>query len=156
MRKILRFLIVPMLAFAAGCTSQTPQEKEVAKLQAQREKDITELQGAWKPVKVEEAYKHSSSQEKLKQGTVRFVFSGNDLAITEGRQSELSTFTIDPGKTPRQMDMAHKTKKKKVLAIYRIEEDSLVICAGDRVRPTEFKAAKKPDAQVMFFERAKE
>ena len=109
--------------------------------QDQAKKDLQRLQGTWIMVALEVDGK-LVGEDKLKDTTL--VIKGNKY-ITRVREREIeTTFTLDPSKKPKAIDMvfADGDKKDKVLkGIYEIDGDTLRICRGlspEGDRPAQF------------------
>jgi uncharacterized protein (TIGR03067 family) len=120
------------------------------------QQDLKKLEGSWRTVSIEVNGK-KLSEENIKQAAdLRLVFKGNtgsirnkDIVVSEG------TFTIDPTKKPKTLDLKitkGQNNGKTSLAIYELDGDTLKACwtlfAVDRKRPKEF--ATKPDSGLLL------
>jgi uncharacterized protein (TIGR03067 family) len=145
MKFLLRFLSslsLFALVFAAGCASQTPLEKDTAA-----------LRGPWKLVKAESSGERDSLPEVV---DIRLTFKGNQMVLSSGEGFSSDPYTIDPEKTPKQLDITEKGITV-MSTIYRIEGDALTICSRrGKIRPTEFKTTKEGGEDLAVFERVKE
>ncbi|HUR52835.1 MAG TPA: TIGR03067 domain-containing protein [Gemmataceae bacterium] len=88
------------------------------------------------------------------------ITEGGKYTASHGEEIDAGTFTLDPTKTPKTMDVkptGGPLKGKLVKAIYKLDGDILTICydhnAGDR--PTAFES--KPDTTTLLvaYKRAK-
>jgi uncharacterized protein (TIGR03067 family) len=74
--------------------------------------------------------------------------------------STIATFTVDPSKKPKAIDMTGTQggdKGVKYLAIYELKGDDLKLCIGDtKSRPTVFDAKKDSGRQLEVWKRTKE
>lgn len=107
----------------------------------QAKKDRERLQGAWVMAALEVDGKLVPA-DKLKDTTL--LIKGNKyITRVKDRQFE-TTFTLDPGKSPRAIDMVFTdgANKGQVLkGIYSVEGDTLKVCRGlqpKQDRPTQF------------------
>ena len=161
MRPTLFALLAASLAFAAGCQkSATPPE------------DATNIQGKWKPVSVK-AFGKEVPTEKLEQG--RLVVEGDKLSFMTGdRHEESFSFTLDPSKNPKEIDMTALDREGQPVVrretsndpgtkdvrkgIYSLEGDNLKICFPDDAkspRPTSIDNPAGEDV-VITLQRQKE
>ena len=124
-------------------------------------KDRDKLQGTWRVVSVDDGDKKAPADfwkrfsYTFQGDTVRFLGDnttpGADLTFT---------YTLDAAKKPKAIDLKiiksgdKKDIGKTQLGIYRLDGDSLTICAGDR-RPTEFAANAKLHTAVVVLKREK-
>ena len=81
------------------------------------------------------------------------ITDGGKYTASHGEEIDAGTFTLDPTKTPKAMDVkptGGPLKGKLVKAIYKIDGDVLTICydhnGGDR--PTAFES--KPDTTTLL------
>jgi uncharacterized protein (TIGR03067 family) len=107
--------------------------------QAAAKKELANLEGTWRGVGGEEVG-HVLTPEDAKKEEEEFVFKGDSLTVRKhGKVLREFTISIDPSKTPKEMDL-HFTKGddegKKCLAIYTIEGDRLKICTETKLRPS--------------------
>lgn len=144
-------------------TSGSALAADDAKEQAIKQ-DTKNLEGSWRMVSVEVNGKKLSEEDIKNAPDMKLVFKGNTGSI-HSKNTVLSegTFTIDPTKKPKTLDLKitkGQNNGKTSLAIYELEGDTLKACwtlfAVDRKRPEEF--ATKPDAGLLLitYKREKE
>ena len=132
----------------------------VGKGEPLRRADRERLQGTWQAVEVAvrggELGKVTGDQAK----ELTLAFDGDRLTW---RGFKL-TYTLDPGKTPKQLDWspAEGEKRDGVRAIYKLDGDTLTMAWGNPKddRPTEFKSLPGPGSpegkvRVVVFKRTK-
>lgn len=108
------------------------------------------LDGAWRVVAAEEEGK-KHVMEKGKE--ILYVFDSGKIELRlNGKVVQQGTYQLDTSKNPKAIDMIGNNETS--AAIYKIEHDTLTICAGafknDKpVRPTEF-ATKTNSKSVLF------
>ncbi len=116
--------------------------------------DRDRIQGSWKGVKLEVQGK-AAPAEVIEKG--KYVFKDKKLTMFDGDKNVgESEFTLDPDKNPKTIDLVATQgpgKGRKMLGIYRIDDDSLTLCVGEK-RPTEFSGAGQ--AGLVQFKRSKE
>jgi uncharacterized protein (TIGR03067 family) len=105
--------------------------------------DLEKLQGAWGVITLE-----TSGKERSVEHTDRLkVVIKNRQLIFKGQTADQEmTFTIDPAKKPKQIDLTHPEKKVGTLpGIYSLEGDTLRICYGfdKEHRPDDFVSTAK-------------
>ncbi len=114
-------------------------------------KDLEKMQGTW-VMTVLEIDGKLVPEEKLKDTTL--VIKGDKYTTTVKGKSHEATFTLDPAKKPKAIDMtmADGPNKDKVhRGIYELDGDTLRLCRGqqpDRERPAEF--GTWPDSGVFL------
>jgi uncharacterized protein (TIGR03067 family) len=123
------------------------------------------LQGEWRAVEVELQGK-KLTKDDAEAKTMRFVIKDNGLTFSNtektGRERK-KTFKLDPGKTPKEIDITSLDGQEKdttAACIYKLDGDRLTICmpyfAKDpSVRPKEFKAEADSGLMLLTLERAK-
>ena len=119
--------------------------------------DLKLLAGTWKP---KEASLGDNKIDMMLLETATVVYEGDKYTITIGDKGEKGTFTLDPQKTPKTMDIfptEGDNNGKTLLAIYELAGDQLTICYSltPTVRPEDFKADSNT-LLVVKFERLKE
>jgi uncharacterized protein (TIGR03067 family) len=121
------------------------------------------FEGSWKVTALETNGK-SAPAEAL-QG-MRWTFKGSEVRFADPGEEPggRSAITLDPGKTPRHIDLVGQEgpeKGKTAHGIYKLEKDRLVICLRDaktasKGRPQEFKTEAGSGLGMITLERAKE
>ena len=117
------------------------------------ERDVADLQGVWKAVKVEFDGKEQKPEDIA---GVRITFSGRSFALSERGTEDLhADFSIGADKNPRYIDVEIKTginKGKQSLGIYEIRGKTLTLCFRRPMadRPTGF--VSKNEATLMLLE----
>ena len=122
-------------------------------------KELKKFQGTWEMDKLEYNGKDESDKYKFKlvvkgdQGTV----VGNDRVRKEYARV---TLKLDPGTTPRSVDMsvtAGSQKDNVIEGIYRLKGDELTICAKvvGKERPTRFESPEGDSIALVVFKREK-
>jgi uncharacterized protein (TIGR03067 family) len=116
--------------------------------------DLARLQGEWVCV----LYTHEGAA--LNQGEVRAAVSGKRVVFsTNSKVSSTWTFTLDPGKRPKGMDLRQVVEDplaagQSLLAAYRVERDTLtisfVIRRVDSGRPSDLEGRKKGEYLMAF------
>jgi uncharacterized protein (TIGR03067 family) len=108
-------------------------------------KDLEQFQGSWQAVAM-----HSDGQPASKeqvQGT-RLIVEGNKFTLTVNDSVVTGTFSIDPAKTPKAIDVVlssdQGTSKTMLVGIYEIKGDKRRSCfaLADKERPTKFSPAE--------------
>src|SRR5262249_25607900 len=118
-RLFLLLAALPALAFAP-----VPKPKE--KPDPGKE-DLKRLQGEWEMLECSV----DGQRVKVRPGEASDVFKGDQLmTLNRGEVVTRSSITLDARKSPRRMDV--KTKGGNLLlAIYRLEGDTLTLCYKD-------------------------
>lgn len=91
------------------------------------------------------------------------VIKGGKLVLVTGENKQELTFTVAPGKDPKQIDLTPKDGPKGYYlpGIYKLEKDVLVICYAlpirpeniDKRRPSEFKTGPQSYTQIVTLKR---
>jgi uncharacterized protein (TIGR03067 family) len=131
-------LLILMIGFVPGCADTSDNGK---------------ILGTWKVVVAEEDGEKAPS-EKFRKWTIVFT-TENKVTVNEGGGPEEGTFSLDPSKSPKEIDLKFKRPggEDTVKALYSIDGDELKICgpsAKDRPRPKEISSKK---AQLMILMR---
>jgi uncharacterized protein (TIGR03067 family) len=107
-------------------------------------KEQDNLEGTWTFVR-----SAPDDEKKAKGPAVRMVLKGNSIVFeTDGKKRVEGTYTVDPSKTPKTMDITLAQAKGTVLAIYELEGDALRLChhlgpKASKERPKAFAADKQ-------------
>ena len=147
MRTISLGVLPVLLLVTASVCADVPKDTEV-------KKDLEKLQGKWTVASIDENGKSAPAEEVAKyEITIKndlFTIKVKDEATKQLR------FKLDPSQKPAVIDLTPNDKKEKnVLGIYKIDGDTLTICATDenKERPTEFSATK--GVALLVLKRAK-
>jgi uncharacterized protein (TIGR03067 family) len=138
-----------MLVFAAGAANAGPAEEA-----AQREHK--RLQGTWRVISVEAG---GSAIPTREYRGLALTFAAGKFSARRGEEDgQQGTYSVDPTKSPRQMDITRTNgpaQGRKQVAIYQLTGDLLKICSceasGDR--PTGFDTRDRPDCTLMVLRR---
>jgi uncharacterized protein (TIGR03067 family) len=114
----------------------------------EKKDDLKKMAGAWSVVRYEQA---GAAVQVAPNTTVKTKIEGNKwnfLRVSPAGTvpSTSYTFTLDPKKNPRWLDMTRTTGEGKLLGIYRFDGENLQIAFhtfGVNERPTEFGGADK-------------
>lgn len=145
-RSVLIALSVP---FLSGLTVQPAQETV-------NDKDKKSLQGKWQVVSFELA----GSEIKVNNDGIVIVIEGNKLKFTNSKGTDdiaMFTFTLDAGKSPKNIDLLEKDKSKAEPAIYELKGDELTICrpVEGRARPSELRSTRTNQETLLVLKRIK-
>lgn len=125
------------------------------------QKELKALQGKWKTIALEEAG-NPTPKESVPNYTMHIGADGKSTGKLPEAEFHF-TFTVDPKKNPKTIDIVHETgdkKDKKQYGIYKLEGDKWTVCStppgsAESDRPKDF--TTKDTSNVIFvFERIKE
>ena len=118
--------------------------------------ELKRLEGAWRVVAVELGGKEID-REEIGDGNNLLVFSGTKCSTVTGKRTIECTFTIDPTKTPRWIDVTRTSDKITWPGIYELKGDTLKVFQGPPggKRPTEFKTKEGTQQVIHTHERVK-
>ncbi len=108
-------------------------------------KDLEQFQGSWKAVSIQHADGRQASEDEVQN--TRLVIEGNKFTLT-GKDSTISgTFTVNPAKTPKTIDVLLTSKdgrETKFLGIYQMQGDKRKsrFALPRKERPTQFLSEK--------------
>jgi uncharacterized protein (TIGR03067 family) len=113
--------------------------------------DKDKILGTWKAVSGEADGKPIEG-EMIK--TLTFVFKAdNKLTLTEGSHTGDGTYTLDPSKNPKEIDIM-LSEEAPGKGIYTLEGDELKIC-GSRSKQDRPKDFSSKDTHIFTFKRQK-
>jgi RNA polymerase sigma factor (sigma-70 family) len=126
-------------------------------------KELDKLQGTWRVVGAEEEG-NPIHQEDLKEAKETFVVKGGKMTYCrDGKVHVTMKITLDPGETPKAMDLAFtdgKEKGYKNHAIYELKGDTLKLRMNDKFggnsvseRPTDFSTSEGKEAVLFILKR---
>ncbi|MCI0738700.1 MAG: TIGR03067 domain-containing protein [Gemmataceae bacterium] len=90
--------------------------------------DVDRFQGAWQPAFMRNLEGQNATSEELK--AIRLVVKDNGFTLTNKEISIAGTFTIDPSKTPKTIDLVLTGSKsdERFLGIYEIQGEQRLSC----------------------------
>ncbi len=118
--------------------------------------DLSRLAGTWKP---KEANLGGNIIDAMVLEKATVVYEADKYTVTIGDKEEKGSFTLDPKKMPKQIDIfptSGDNNGKTLLAVYDLDGDKLTICysLSPSVRPENFEPSSNT-LLVVKFERAK-
>jgi len=134
-------------------TTETAEKKDDA-----IQKELARLEGSYSCVSLQQGT-DKGDPEITK--TLKLVVKDNQWTVyIRGKASTLATFTIDPTKQPKTIDLTGTMggdKGEKYLGIYELKGDELNLCIGDtKSRPSGFDVKKIRERQFEVWKRVKE
>jgi uncharacterized protein (TIGR03067 family) len=119
-----------------------------------KEKDEDRLQGSWSVTAT--TFDGKAVPEDQVKGR-KLTFKGKEFTSTGGPKERTLSFTLEPGKDPRRIDMKRADQEQAVLGIYKLDGDELTICYGEpgKERPTKFKSEDGGRLYLMVLKRDK-
>jgi uncharacterized protein (TIGR03067 family) len=121
--------------------------------------DLKAMVGKWKVEKAEVGGKDITDFAKQMQFEIR---DGGKYTTVIGDEKDVGTFTVDPSKSPKELDVkptGGPNKGKTVKGIYKIDGDTLTVCYGfeaDKAgRPTKFDSKAGDKTLLMTYKREK-
>jgi uncharacterized protein (TIGR03067 family) len=108
-------------------------------------KELEQFQGSWKAVSILHADGSQASEDEVQN--TRLVVEGNKFTLTGKDFTIFGTFTVNPTKSPKTIDVLLTSKDKreiKVLGIYQMQSDKRKSCFAlpGEERPTQFSSEK--------------
>ena len=116
--------------------------------------EMQQLEGTWSIVALEVGGK---AMDPLDLTDSRLVFEGNRCDLVSGKRRIGCTFTVDPGKTPKWIDVTRTTDKVSWPGIYELKDGNLKVfldTTGGK-RPTEFKTKDGTKQVIRTYMRIK-
>lgn len=124
---------------------------------APKEDDAKLLEGEW----LSKTYENYNGRQGA-SGVWKLVFKDGKMGMTSGSEPPQpdSPVTLDSTRSPKQFDVAWKSRKDSnpQQYIYKLDGDTLTICHAqpDQPRPTEFKGGKGQHCWVFMRMKRKE
>jgi uncharacterized protein (TIGR03067 family) len=120
--------------------------------------DAKAMQGTW----VIESAQLAGRNHTDDFAGMKLVIDGNRYVVEFGKNTDKGTFTLDPTKTPRRIDVVSAEgpfKGKTLPGIYELKGDNLTLCfeadgKGDQ-RPTKFEAPEMTRFALLTYRREK-
>jgi uncharacterized protein (TIGR03067 family) len=127
-----------------------------------KKKDQDRIQGDWKveSLKVNGQEPPGEEGERIKSVTVKIT--ADKIVVTMDGHDKESTYKLDPTAKPKTIDIIHRPpdqEEEKALGIYKLEGDTLTICAprdpNAKERPKEFESKEDSGIILMVLKRVK-
>jgi uncharacterized protein (TIGR03067 family) len=121
--------------------------------------ELKKLQGTWLLVGRERGGE-KDPEEKVQAMKGRLTVKGGNFAFKIGDLNFTGTVTLDPSKSPKQLDISFVTasgEKGKAVGIYELQGDTFRECfdAAGKERPRQFKTRPGSDQVLQTFRREK-
>jgi uncharacterized protein (TIGR03067 family) len=146
MRRILAFTPIFVCHWALTIQAQEPAN------------EIAKHQGTW----LASSFRRDGQEtpQEIVRTITRTVVKDHVVWKRNGKSFAGTTMVLDPKQSPKSIDViadGGPTRGKRVLGIYRLDNDRLTICMADadQPRPKEFKAEKGSRQTLMTFTREK-
>jgi uncharacterized protein (TIGR03067 family) len=118
-------------------------------------KEELSVVGDW----VAESATMAGMEEPKRDKTMLFTFTKEGkLIVNERGRDEAGGYTIDTKKKPMEMDLIppEKVKDQNLLAIFKLEKDTLTICASrEGKRPTDFTSTAENKQMLVVLKKVK-
>jgi uncharacterized protein (TIGR03067 family) len=150
MRRSLGFFLMASIGFAATIRPDDPAAAEAKR-----------LEGIWKVVALE------SDGQKAPAATLealagRWTFKDSEVSFMDVNDRGRSSFKVDPGKSPKEIDfigLDEPRKGQRMEGIYRLVDGELTICLRDvtasgKGRPKEFAAEAGSELGLIVLKRS--
>lgn len=118
--------------------------------------DLREIQGTWQ---VTAAQQNGAPLNPEKVTNTMVIVTGNSYRTLAGAQVDRGTFSIDPAKSPKQMDIKSGTTGETLQAIYDVGPEHMRVCYAleGADRPTEFATSTaEPRILLLDYKRKKD
>ena len=120
--------------------------------------DLKKLAGTWRPV---EATLGDIKIDQEALDKITLVHEEDRFTLTAGEVVHRGTFSLDPAKTPKTLDLFYTegpNTGSTVVAVYEIDGDRLTACysLNSNARPTELKSEGDQSRLLVKFDRKKE
>ena len=147
MQRILAFTAIVVCPWALTIQAQEPANREIAK-----------HQGTW----LASSFRRDGQEtpQEIVRTITRTVVKDHVVWKRNGKSFAGTAMVLDPGQSPKSIDViadGGPTRGKRVLGIYRLDNDRLTICMADadQPRPKDFTAEKGSRQTLMMFTREK-
>src|SRR5262249_46425574 len=121
-------------------------------------KEVKQFQGSW-TIESLEVNGTMLSNDQFKDW--KMTIKDDKYTVDLGNNSLKQTFTVDPGKKPKTIDLTASegdNKGKTYKGIYELDKDTFKMCRpldSDANRPTEFDAKEGSGMLLVVYKRAK-
>jgi len=123
------------------------------------EADLKSVVGKWT---VEKAELGGVDRTELFKALKFEILEGAKYSVEIGKEKDEGTFTVDPAKSPKEIDItstAGPNKGKLIKAIYKIDGDTLTVCyelgTDKGTRPEKFESKPKTAVFLVTYKREK-
>jgi|SRR5579864_81701 len=129
--------------------------EEAQKKEATLKEELKRLEGTWRVIAVELGGKEIDRNEISPNNLL--IFSGTKCSTVTGKRTIEGTFTIDPSKSPKWIDVTRTSDKVTWPGIYELKDDTIKVFLGTPggQRPTEFKTREGTQQVIHTHDRVK-
>jgi uncharacterized protein (TIGR03067 family) len=122
-----------------------------------KEPDLKPFVGGWTIEKAELGGMDITEHLKAMKFDIR---EGGKYTAVLGEEKDEGSFTIDPSKSPKEMDITSTggpNKDKLIKAIYKLDGDTMTVCyeLGGGDRPKQFESKKDTKGLLVTYKRKK-
>ncbi len=137
--------MLPIIGLALSLAAPVPKE-------APKKDNGPSIVGEWECVSLEAGGRIATAAE-IKD--IKFEFSADGKFKHNFDGASEGTYSVDSKKEPCEIDFVSAKNLKAKGAIYKLEKDSLTICAGDgpAARPTKFESPAGSRIMILTFKR---
>jgi uncharacterized protein (TIGR03067 family) len=116
------------------------------------------IQGLWLPSSADLGGNRFPDEVRK---AIRLEVRDGKYTVTVGEQPDKGTIKLNPSARPKELDIAGTegpNKGRTILAIYRLEGDTLTVCydLSGKSRPTEFKSTAGTQLFLVTYKREKQ
>src|SRR5262245_29308328 len=126
----LAVFLTPCFWQASPSSARGQEKSDKAEL---TKNELRDLQGTWKVIVFEQNGKELALQKR------KYIFENNKMMYVNGEVKVEWTFSVDPTKNPKQMDL-ERTSGPGDVTIYVLAGKYMIICGSrdGKTRPSEF------------------
>jgi uncharacterized protein (TIGR03067 family) len=156
LRTHLTLLAAVFVGIAACSNSEVPREKAAAKTKSDYEREYAALQGTWK---VESITYEGQDEQELVGSIYEYAMNQGTMQTPLGRVYKFEITLLLPESGEKQIRSSavegYSSNVPAAKAIYKIEGETLQVCASEVKQPVEFSSEKGSLQRQMILRRVK-